>query len=203
MPKGLSTIALAVLLGGAVASCDVGFPAGRTPHREFNFLDMGDQPKLKPQRADLFGARPTGLLEPPWGAVAVGEMPYAYIQAQGDEAGAKLANPLLPSAEALDHGKFAYQNICITCHGPQAAGDGMLTRVSPKPPSLMTQKVRDWSDGRLFHVPMRGQGSMPSHARQMSQEDIWAVVHHLRQLQGTLPVAPPTEAAVAREGERP
>ena len=202
MPKGFSTMALAALLAGAVAGCDVGFPAGRTPHREFNFLDMGDQPKLKPQRADLFGGRPTGLFAPPPGAVAVGEMPYAYSQAQGDEAGGALANPLLPSAEALAHGRFIYENICITCHGPQAAGDGMLTRVFPRPPSLMTQKVRDWSDGRLFHLPMRGQGSMPSHARQMSQEDIWAVVHHLRQLQRVLPVAPPPEATAVTEGER-
>ena len=47
------------------------------------------------------------------------------------------------------------------------AGDGELTALFPKPPSLMTQKVRDWPDGQLFHRPMRGQNSMPSHARQV------------------------------------
>lgn len=191
MPRLSLTLALAGLLAGALTGCDVGFPAGRTPHREFNFLDMGDQPKLKPQRADLFGARPTGLLEPPLGAVAVDEMPYPFTQAQADEAGAALRNPLPHSPAVLAHGRFVFESVCITCHGPQAAGDGILTQVFPKPPSLMTQRVRDWPDGGIFHRPMRGQASMPSHARQLSHHDIWAVVHYLRQLQAELPVAPP------------
>lgn len=188
----LKALALAVLLAGLLPGCDTGLPAGRTPHREFNFLDMGDQPKQKPQRADLFGAWPTGLLEPPLGSVAVDELPYPFAQAQGDEAGAALTNPLPASPEVLAHGRFVFENVCITCHGPRAAGDGVLTQVFPKPPSLMTRRVRDWPDGSIFHRPMRGQGSMPSHARQLSQYDIWSVVHHLRQMQAELPVAPAT-----------
>ena len=203
MLSALITIAMAGLLASILPGCDAGLPAGRTPHREFNFLDMGDQPKLKPQRPDLFGARVTGLFEPPMGAVAVGETPYAYSQARGDEAGAALYNPLPASAGVLAHGRFVYENVCITCHGPRAAGDGVLTQVFPKPPSLMTQRVRDWPDGGIFHRPMRGQGSMPSHARQVSQGDIWAVVHYIRQLQGELPVAPSAEEIAAKEGEQP
>ena len=203
MPRPHTTMALACLLAAALTSCDVGFPAGRTPHREFNFLDMADQPKLKPQRADLFGGRPTGLLAPPPGAIAVGETPYIFAVDQAERAGAALANPLLPSDEAVAHGKFVFGNVCIACHGPQAAGDGHVTQVFPKPPSLMTQRVRDWTDGRIFHVPMRGQGSMPSHARQVTQEDIWAVVHYIRQLQEELPVAPGPGAASVEEGEKP
>ena len=148
-------------------ACDVGLPAGRTPHREGNRLDMIDQPKLKPQRKDIFGARPTGLMEPQPGTVAVGEAPYPYAQNEADRAGAELVNPLQPTPDVLAHGKFVYENVCITCHGPKGAGDGHVTALFPKPPSLMTQKVRDWPDGQLFHRPMRGQNSMPSHARQV------------------------------------
>lgn len=181
----------------AAAGCDLGLPAGRMPHREGNRLDMIDQPKLKPQRADIFGARATGVMEPPAGAVAIDETPYPFSQAQAAEAGAALTNPLPHSADVIAHGRFVYENVCITCHGPRGAGDGNLTLVFPKPPSLMTQKVRDWPDGEIFHRPMRGQGSMPSHARQLDTRDIWSVVHYIRQMQSEEPVAPPAAAPAA------
>ena len=57
-------VTLVLVAAVLVAACDVGLPAGRTPHREGNRLDMNDQPKLKPQRKDVFLARPTGLMEP-------------------------------------------------------------------------------------------------------------------------------------------
>lgn len=181
-----------------LAGCDVGLPAGRMPHREGNRLDMIDQPKIKPQRRDPFGGRATGMLEPPVGTVAVvGDTPYPYAQNEADRAGAELVNPLPPTPEVLSHGRFVYTNICITCHGPRGAGDGHVTALFPKPPSLMTQKVRDWPDGQIFHRPMRGQNSMPSHARQLDTRDIWSVVHYIRQMQATEPVAPPPAAPAA------
>ena len=181
-------------LAASLSACDLGLPAGRTPHREGNRLDMGDQPKLKPQRRDLFGGRATGLMEPQAGVVAADEHPYPYAQNEADKAGAELKNPLAPTAENIAHGKFVFDNVCITCHGPRGAGDGVVTALFPKPPSLMTQKVRDWPDGQLFHRPMRGQNSMPSHARQVDQNDAWAAVLYIRELQKVEPVAPPPAA---------
>ena len=184
----LTMAALALFLAG----CDLGLPAGRSPHREGNRLDMVDQPKPKPQRAALFGGRAANLLEPPPGSVAVGETPYIYAQNEADRAGAELVNPLAATAAVIAHGKFVYDNVCITCHGPRGAGDGHLTTLFPKPPSLMTQKVRDWPDGQLFHRPMRGQNSMPSHARQVDATDVWSVIHYIRQMQSEESVAPAT-----------
>ncbi|MBK9964997.1 MAG: cytochrome c [Holophagales bacterium] len=96
----------------------------------------------------------------------------------------------------LAHGKFVYENVCITCHGPKGAGDGAVTALFPKPPSLMTQKVRDWPDGQLFHRPMRGQNSMPSHARQVDARDAWSVVPTSGRCRG--PSGPPAAAPAAR-----
>ncbi|HMM35334.1 MAG TPA: c-type cytochrome, partial [Thermoanaerobaculia bacterium] len=166
-------LALAALASAAslLSACDVGLPAGRTPHREGNRLDMGDQQKLKPQRKDLFLARATGLMEPQPGSLAAGEAPYPYAQDEADRAGAELVNPLSPTPAVLARGRFVYESFCIACHGPKGAGDGKVTALFPKPPSLMTQKVRDWPDGQLVHRPMRGQNSMPSHARQIDQNE--------------------------------
>jgi mono/diheme cytochrome c family protein len=189
--RAVAVVALATL----ASACDLGLPAGRAPHREGNRLDMIDQPKLKPQRADIFDGRPTGLMKPQAGTVAVGEHPYPYAQNEADRAGAELVNPLEPTPEVVAHGKFVYENVCITCHGPRGAGDGHVTALFPKPPSLMTQKVRDWPDGQLVHRPMRGQGSMPSHARQVDARDTWSVIHYIRAMQKVEPVAPPPPAA--------
>ena len=188
----LAGLSASLLLASA---CDLGLPAGRTPHREGNRLDMGDQQKLKPQRKDLFLARPTGLMEPQPGAVAAGEAPYPYAQNEADRAGAELVNPLEPTPDVLAHGKFVYESFCIACHGVKGAGDGKVTALFPKPPSLMTQKVRDWPDGQLVHRPMRGQNSMPSHARQIDPREAWAVVLWIREMQKSEPVAPPPAAA--------
>ncbi len=189
--------AMGALLVAALPACDVGLPAGRTPHREGNFLDMVDQPKQKPQRGDLFGSWPTGMLEPPPGSVATGESPYPFAQSEAELAGQALVNPLPASPEVIAHGQFVYENVCIACHGRQGAGDGPVTALFPKPPSLMTQKVRDWPDGQIYHRPARGQGSMPGHARQVDARDIWSLVHYVRKMQRELPVAPPPPAPAA------
>ncbi|MEI6667107.1 MAG: cytochrome c [Acidobacteriota bacterium] len=196
MHRAARTLTL-VALTALAAACDVGLPAGRTPHSEGNYLDMVDQPKLKPQRQDIFGARATGLMAPPPGSVAIGEAPYPYAQNEADKAGAELVNPLKPTPDVLAHGKFVFQNVCITCHGPRGAGDGNLTALFPKPPSLMTQKVRDWPDGQLFHRPMRGQNAMPSHARQVDANDVWSVIWYIREMQKVEPVAAPPAVAPA------
>ena len=192
--RNLKRLLALAALAAFLPACDLGLPAGRTPHREGNRLDMGDQPKLKPQRRDVFLARPTGLMEPQPGTVAASDSPYPYAQNEADRAGAELKNPLQPTPEVLAQGKWVYENVCITCHGPKGAGDGAVTALFPKPPSLMTQKVRDWPDGQLFHRPMRGQNSMPSHARQVDPKEAWAVVLWIREMQKGEPVAPPPAA---------
>jgi mono/diheme cytochrome c family protein len=185
-----------LLLAAGLAGCELGFPAGAEPHRDLNFLDMGTQPKLKPQRADFLLGKSTGMQAGPGGAIAINDEPaYPYAKEEADLAGAEVKNPLETTAANVVRGKWVYENVCITCHGPQGAGDGEVTKFFPKPPSLMTQRVRDFTDGRIFHNPMRGQNSMPSHEKVLAQKDMWAVVLYIRDLQKRLPVAPPPPPA--------
>ena len=187
----------------ALLACEPGLPAGEEPHSDLNWTDMADQPKVKPQRGDLFGRWPNGMLAPPAGSLAVDERPYPYTQEQADLAALGWQNPLKATPEVLARGQWVFGNLCIVCHGPQAAGDGHLTKKFPAPPSLMRAKVRAYTDARIFHVPMRGQASMPSYASQLEHDEIWSVVHYLRKLQSELPVAPPSETDLQEEGGKP
>lgn len=195
--SGLTLVAV-VSWGAAVAAAgckEYGVPAGTSPHYEFNFIDMGDQPKVKAQRGDLLGG---ASFMPPLGAIARGFDPYPY-HGQPELAAEKLVNPLSPGdPKAVERGKLMFERYCVPCHDAQAGGNGKVPEKGfPKPPSLMTQKVRDWRDGRIYHVISEGQNIMPSYASQIHQQDRWAIIRYVRQLQATQPVAPAASTAAA------
>ncbi|MCB0753622.1 MAG: cytochrome c, partial [Ignavibacteriae bacterium] len=75
---------------------------------------------------------------------------------------------------------------CSPCHGYLAEGDSRLRGQFPNPPSLHSEKVRGWSDGRIYHVIVSGQNVMPSYSSQLSREERWAVVNYIRVLQRSL-----------------
>jgi len=58
------------------------------------------------------------------------------------------------------------------------------------PTNLLTQMIRDRSDGQLFQAVTDGVRSMPSYGSQIPVQDRWAIVAYIRQLQESLPVAP-------------
>ena len=62
-------------------------------------------------------------------------------------------------------------------------GDGSIVPKFPRPPSLQSDKVRQWADGRIFHTITIGQNLMPSYATQISAGDRWAIIHYVRALQ--------------------
>ena len=68
---------------------------------------------------------------------------------------------------------------------PQAKGKGtVVEKMILKPPMLVSQKVKDYSDGRIYHIIMRGQGLMGHYANQLIHEkDRWAVINYIRSLQ--------------------
>ena len=157
---------------------------------------MSDQAKSKAQRGDLLGGPE---FSPPEGAIPRGFDPYPFKGAP--EAAAALVNPLKSDdPKVIDRGKLAFGRYCVPCHGETAAGDGLVVKKGfPAPPSLMTQKVRDWSDGSIYHVISEGQNIMPSYASQVRREDRWAAIRYIRKLQSEQPVAPaaPTPAPAA------
>ena len=58
-----------------------------------------------------------------------------------------------------------------------------MTSAFPHPPTLHSNKVRSWTDGRVYAVLNSGQNAMPSYVSQIGREDRWRIIHYLRALQ--------------------
>jgi mono/diheme cytochrome c family protein len=149
--------------------------------------DMMVQASYKSQDYDDVKKEGSNRL-PPDGVVPRGQEVYMY---SGDPAGAEsnLKNPLagLPDAEWMARGAEKFRIYCSVCHGSSGKGDGPIAaKMSLKPPALVSDKVKQFRDGRIYHILHDGQGVMGSYASQIqSVSDRWAVVNYIRYLQKT------------------
>jgi mono/diheme cytochrome c family protein len=104
-----------------------------------------------------------------------------------DEAKGRL-NPLPRSKEVIQNGQKLFNVYCIVCHGQYGEGDGTVVATKwdrplyPRPPSLQSEKIRDYKDGQIFHVITMGQNLMPSYAEKLNEEERWSVIHYVRAL---------------------
>ena len=175
-------------IGLLVASQLIGCTGGT--HKEPNvdlIQDMMDQPALKPQDYEPFDKTKAGSRTPPKGTVPRDFKPYAYA---GDPDGAakNLKNPIAndSSPQILSIGQAKYETYCMVCHGQKGLGDGpVASKMSiRKPPSLLSEKIRNLSDGGIYHIITDGQGLKVSYYPQIPNEkDRWAMVNYIRSLQ--------------------
>ena len=148
--------------------------------------DMMESPAIKPQEYDETSPNHSGMRVPPEGTQPVGFTPYRYA---ADIAGAaKNKNPLAGdfSEATLKIGIKYYSTNCALCHGDKGEGGEKLSigeKMALKPPSMISSKMRDWTDGQIYHVISVGQGLMGSYASQIPQNYRWQVVNYIRNLQ--------------------
>lgn len=146
----------------------------------FDWMSM--QNKFKPQSTTDQYSDTRMMRLPVEGTVARGFMPYPF-KGNPDAAGRNLVNPLPASKEVIELGKRKFLTFCSPCHGNFAKGDSRLRGQFPNPPTLHSDKVRNWPDGNIYHVITEGQNIMPSYAGQIAREERWAIVHYVRALQ--------------------
>jgi mono/diheme cytochrome c family protein len=146
----------------------------------FNWMMV--QNKLKAQQPSELFKDGIGMRQPVEGTIARGFIPYPF-KGKPEDAGKYLVDPLLQTKEVLERGKSKYLTFCSPCHGNFARGDSRLQGQFPSPPTLHSDKVRNWPDGRIYHVITEGQNAMPSYAPQLSPEDRWAIINYIRVLQ--------------------
>jgi mono/diheme cytochrome c family protein len=121
------------------------------------------------------------------GTIPRGRLPLHYDSSNEDalRAGVALHNPFSATdTNARARGAFVYKNFCQACHGPGGKGDGPVPqRGIPPPASLLAENAVEMKDGRMFHVLTYGWRNMPSPAAQLSRDDRWRVILHVRSLQ--------------------
>lgn len=185
MYRVVRTWGASIVLLGLVA-CS----GGDTTNLEF-MPGMMDQSAVKAYAPATVDGLQRSARRPVPGTVArntgLGSTPLTVEQAEG------MKNPLPATREVFERGQEMYDTYCIVCHGKTGEGDGSVVPYFPKPPSLSTQRSRDYSDGRLFYIMTAGQNLMGSYAAQVAPEDRWAIAHYLRVLQRA---ANPTEADI-------
>lgn len=143
----------------------------------------------------------------------------ALVNPYGADAGEqRAASPPGPDVALIPRdieaaGDTLYQTYCAVCHG--AAGDAkgpVSSRIGA--PSLLTGRARAYSDGYLYSIIRYGRGVMPRYGDKVYLPgDRWAIVNHLRKLQGQAPLGPepagavagipPAPSATGSTGERP
>lgn len=148
--------------------------------------DFMESPAVKAQEYDESSPNGIGMRMPPSGTVPRGFEPYA--PGSNSEAAAGLKNPLSGdfSEAVLTKGVMHYNTQCMVCHGQQGEGAAKSTvaeLMALKPPSLLTAKIRGWTDGQIYHVISMGQGVMGAYAHHIPQKERWQVVNYIRHLQ--------------------
>lgn len=173
-------------LGAATLAVLMGCTAGKNKANVELIDDMMDQVNVKAQDWDPDRPDKRANFVPPEHSIPRGFSPYKY-PFKPQEAEAALINPLANdmSPKVIELGKAKFDIYCAVCHGASGHGDGLVgTKMLIAPPSLLSDKVKVFRDGRIFHIITDGQGLMGSYASQLHDEKSrWAIVNYVRTLQ--------------------
>lgn len=168
---------LLILMAFIAVSCE----HRETPQLEY-MPDMYRQLSVQAQEYDPISENGVAMRLPVEGTVPRGYEPYRYGFADTTQADA-MPNPFQPTKEMLEAGKKYYMTYCVVCHGATGDGYGYIVPKFTQPPPLYSEKLMNWTDGRIFHTITIGQGLMPSYATQLPPKQRWAIIHYVRALQ--------------------
>lgn len=130
---------------------------------------------------------PNRLAAPPDAVPTTGgrlRLPYSHA--------GSLANPTAGNPQLAASGAHLYAVNCSMCHGDDGHGDGPVARyfkergtdvVPVPPPDFRDQLVSGYNDGQLYWIISNGVGDMPAFRNLLSDDQTWAVVTYLKDLQ--------------------
>ena len=182
----------------------------RQPEIEI-FPDMVRQPKIRAQAELDFFADQRGARQPVDGTVPLGfEMPMLYQQERPRENTAQRAFHVKPgfsvgtdyyntgkmganwgtgipvevTPDLMQRGQQRFGINCAICHGPLAAGDGIVKQYGlATVVSLQDDRIRNMADGEIFNTITHGKNTMMAYGPRVSVPDRWAIICYLRALQ--------------------
>lgn len=89
-------------------------------------------------------------------------------------------NPV-SAGQDLAPAQSLYADRCARCHGEDGAGDGSDAKLyKPLPSSLLSDEVRQSTDGELFWKISKGRRPMPGYEGELNEQQRWELVNLLR-----------------------
>jgi mono/diheme cytochrome c family protein len=178
---------LTTLLGALMAASFLtGCNGGENKTNIELIQNMFDQISLKAQDWDPKTDGKGSQRVPPENTVPIGK---TYVPHLGsfETAEAKLINPLQDdfSPAVMELGKAKYTVSCSICHGEAGNGKGIVgAKMLVAPRNFLEERVKKFSDGRIYWAIVKGYGTMGSHANIVTTEkERWSVVNYVRSLQ--------------------
>ena len=175
------------------------------------FPDMVRQPKVRAQSESNFFPDQRGARQPVDGTVPIGyEMPLPEDEGTAvDQQGEMAMQPRLGFTEGTDYfntgkmganwgtgiplevtpalmqrGEQRFNINCAVCHGPLAAGDGIVKQYGlATVVSLQDDRLRNMADGEIFNTITHGKNTMMAYGPRVTVHDRWAIICYLRALQ--------------------
>lgn len=145
------------------------------------------------QQKDEAGVTPVLVRTPPQGTIPFVKadmrafvMPYSLNNTPEDyeRAATEIKSPLLSEKKHVLRGKEIYTTMCTHCHGEAGHGDGAISKNGHIQgiPDYAT-KLKDLSEGKMYHTITYGKGLMGQHASQLNQLERWQVIEYVKLLQ--------------------
>jgi mono/diheme cytochrome c family protein len=123
--------------------------------------------------------------------VLVGWLPPAAWSAAGgqdtewsipDDA-VEIKSPVEATPAILRRGASIFESSCRPCHGPEGRGNGPLSDPARPAADLTAGTKADLpADGVLFYKVWNGRRPMPAFKSELTRDDVWAVVEHVKTL---------------------
>lgn len=143
------------------------------------FLDMVNQPSIKPQEVGTFQNFPVDSVPrqgvEPFisGDATIGGRPARDVMPK---------DPVPPTPDSLAHGKFIFETYCAACHANNGMG---VTPVTQKglPPIPIAVMVPALTTSHIYNKALYGGAIMPSYGFQTSAKDRWDVANYLKSAQ--------------------
>ena len=128
------------------------------------------------------GNKGMNVREPVPGTIKRGFVPYKIPKDSVDYAAATLVSPFAMDDQAvLAQGEVLYKRYCMHCHGAEGKGDGPVSTKFNGIANLTNERIKNVTEGHIFHVISKGKGMMLSHASQVTQEERWKIARYVKE----------------------
>lgn len=145
---------------------------------------MEFQPHYNAFEGNSFFADGRNMRTPPEGTVARGLLQEddAFYRGGGETPVARM--PVAVTSALMARGQNRFNIYCTPCHSASGGGNGMVVRRGfLPPPDLHDPRIVALPDGEIFRIITHGIRNMPSYAKQIPEEDRWAIIAYVRALQ--------------------